>query len=251
MVACKDNKEPSATQRKEKVTIAAAANVQFALKAIEKAFEDRTNIEADIIIGSSGKLTAQIMQGAPYDLFIAANLKYPQTLYESGFATAAPKIYALGSLVLWTMKEGIDLSADLSALTQPIIKNIGIANPKNAPYGAQAIAAIHYFQLQQALKDKLVYGESIAQVNQYVLSQNCEIGITAKSIVMAPQLRATGKWKEIDSSAYTPITQGVVITKFGHKNNQQASKVFYDFLSSQAAQQIFLDYGYTLPVSNE
>ena len=83
------------------------------------------------------------------------------------------------------------------------------------------------------------------------MSQNCEIGITAKSIVLAPQLRDKGKWKEIDSSAYTPITQGVVITKFGQKNHQQASNAFYDFLSSQAAQQIFLDYGYQLPVSNE
>jgi len=251
IVACNSNKESSPIQRKEKVTIAAAANVQFALKAIEKAFEESTNIEVNVVIGSSGKLTAQIKQGAPYDIFIAANLKYPQDLYKSGFATSPPKIYALGSLVLWTMNKDIELSADLSSLTMPSIKHIGIANPKNAPYGAQAIAAINYYQLQDVLQKKLVYGESIAQVNQYVMSQNCEIGITAKSIVVAPKLQHQGKWKTINQLAYEPITQGAVITSFGHKNHQQAANIFYDFLSSQQAQQIFLDYGYNIPTLQE
>lgn len=248
LVACNDGKEQATLQRKEKVTIAGAANIQFALKAIEKAFEASSNIEADIVIASSGKLTAQIKQGAPYDVFLAANLKYPLALYKDGFATKPPKIYALGSLVLWTMNKELELTGNLSTLTQPTIKRIGIANPKNAPYGAQAIAAIDYYSLQEKIKNKLVYGESIAQVNQYVISQNCEIGITAKSIVLTPKLRKKGKWQAIDKEAYTPITQGVVLTSFGQKNHKTAALAFYDFLSSPKAQQILVDYGYELPI---
>ena len=251
LIACTGGEKKSNRQGKEKITIAGAANIKFALRAIEKVFEESSGIEADIVIASSGKLTAQIKQGAPYDIFLAANLKYPRSLYEEGFATTPPKIYALGSLVVWTMNKEINLSSDLSFLIQPAIKHIGIANPKNAPYGAQAIAAINYHELQEKIKNKLVYGENIAQVNQYVMSQNCEIGITAKSIVVDPKLQQKGKWKEINPAAYAPITQGVVITKFGQKNHKRAALAFYNFLSSRKAQQIFSDYGYSMPPIEE
>jgi len=245
LLTCNSNKGKDTA--KEKIRVAAAANVQFALKAIEVAFEKSTNIEVDIVIASSGKLNAQIKQGAPYDVFIAANLKYPQDLYTAGFATTPPKIYALGKLVLWTMNEKVSLSPNLSTLEQEQIKHIGIANPKNAPYGAQAIKAINFYNLQENIKHKLVYGENIAQVNQYVLSQHCQIGITAKSVVVAPKLLRKGKWEEIDPNAYEPITQGAVITKYGQTHHNNAAATFFSFLSSQQAQQIFLDYGYIIP----
>ena len=239
----------SATSNKSSsLTVAAAANVQFAMKEIEHAFETAFNKNISIIIGSSGKLTAQIKQGAPYDLLISANMKYPNSLYQEGYAMTTPKTYALGGLVLWTMKRELPLDEQLSILANPTVRKIAIANPKNAPYGEQALNAFEYYNLSKAITPKLVYAESIAQTNQYIITKNCEIGITAKSVVKAPKMKDVGQWIDIPTVAYKPITQGVVITKYGATNNQEVAKQFYDFLFSPKTARIFKKYGYTIPI---
>lgn len=229
------------------LTVAVAANAQFAMQAIEVAFEKQTEKNIEIIIGSSGKLTAQIKQGAPYDVLIAANMKYPNYLYEAGLAKELPKVYALGELVLWTMDKQLVFLSDLNSLTAPDIQKIAVANPKNAPYGEQAMNALIYYVLVDSLQSKLVFGESIAQTNQYITTRNCEIGFTAKSVVLAPKLKDIGNWVAVPKEAYQPIEQGVIITKYGAKNNATLAQDFYNFLFSSTAQDIFKDYGYTIP----
>ncbi|MEM6321857.1 MAG: molybdate ABC transporter substrate-binding protein [Bacteroidota bacterium] len=240
-------KSCSSEETTSTLTVATAANAQFAMKAIKKAFEEETAQSVEVIIGSSGKLTAQIMQGAPYDLLVSANLKYPNELFKAGKATDAPGVYALGHLVIWTKDEVLNLDDSLSILQSEKVRKIAIANPQNAPYGEQAVHAIQHFGLIEVLGKKGVYAESIAQVNQYVTTQNCEVGFTAASVVQSPDLRNVGKWIAVDTAAYRPIEQGVVITKYGEMNHAEAAKAFYEFLLSTKAQAIFTEYGYTIP----
>lgn len=228
----------------KRITVAAAANVQFVLQEIKKGFEKETGISVNIILNSSGKLTAQIKEGAPYDVFVSADMKYPQELYSSGFATAAPKVYANGVLVLWTMRKDIKPSADLKLLITDIIKKIAIANPQTAPYGTAAEEAMKYSKVYEQVKDKLVFGESISQTNQYILSQSADIGFTAKSIVLSNEMKGKGVWVDIDSRSYTPIEQGAVILKHGDETNKEASQKFYSYLYSAKAKNVFKKYGY-------
>src|SRR6476469_8953610 len=130
-----------------KLTVAAAANVQYVMNELVKDFDSSASIQTDIILNSSGKLTAQIKEGAPYDVFVSADMKYPQELYKSGYAIDSPKVYANGLLVLWTIQAGIKPLADLSVLTSDAIRKIAIANPQTAPYGEASVKAMNYYKL--------------------------------------------------------------------------------------------------------
>jgi len=229
------------------LTVAVAANAQFAMEAVETAFEEQTGKNIVIVIGSSGKLTAQIKQGAPYDVLVAANMKYPNYLFEEGLAKALPKVYVLGDLVVWTTKEDLALAADLTFLENTNIQKIALANPKNAPYGEQTINALNFYGLVNKIVDKLVFAESIAQTNQYITTGNCEVGFTAKSVVLAPKLKNKGNWITVPKAAYRPIKQGVIITKYGNQQHSELAQQFYNFLFSSTAQDIFKAYGYTIP----
>ncbi len=228
----------------EALTIAVAANVQFAMNDIERAFEKQTGIDLRIIIGSSGKLTAQIRSGAPFDVFLSADMKYPQSLYQSGFAVTEPKVYAYGSLVVWSLKEEIGIDS-LDFLLDDRISKIGIADPQLAPYGRASVSALKYYQLYDRVKSKCVYGSSVSTVNQYVISGATEVGFTAKSVVMSPKMKGKGEWQEVPRSAYTQIEQGAVILRHGKTNRPQASQNFIVFLFSETARKILYQYGYT------
>ena len=229
--------------RKDKLIVATAANVQYAMEEIEAAFETESGIEIEVIAGSSGKLTAQIQQGAPYDLLVSADMKYPQTLHEKGFATSPPEVYAYGSLVLWTTH---DLSLDTlpSLLLQPDIRKIALANPKIAPYGNLAMQWLQYHQLLPEMESKLIYGESIAQASQYISSGACDLGFTARSIVVSPGVKDHGQWVNLKPNLY--LEQGVVITKKGEQQPEETNK-FYTFLFSETARNILSRYGYDVP----
>lgn len=245
--ACQNEK--AASDPDQKLTIAVAANAQFAMEALKEAFEKNSDARVELIIGSSGKLTTQILQGAPYDVFVAADLKYPDTLFRAGMATSAPLIYAYGSLVMWTCKD-IDLSQGVGAVLDEKVKKIAIANPKTAPYGEETLRMLSNLRrYNEKTADKIVYGESIAQTNQYITSGNCEIGFTAKSVVMSPQMKGKGKWIEMNQISYQPIAQGVVITKYGSEKHPNSSKAFTDLLLSTKGQKILEQYGYRLPES--
>ena len=230
----------------EEITVAAAANVQYTLEELKAEFEKNSDIKIKTIIGSSGKLTAQIENGAPFDIFLSADVEYPQTLYKENLALEAPKIYAYGRLVLWTMKD-IDLSQGVQILNKNFVKKIAIANSQTAPYGREAVNAMKYYKLYNDVERKLVYAQSISQVNQFITTQAADVGFTAKSVVLANNMKDQGKWIEVAEDAYQPIAQGVVILKNTQKNNLKNAQAFYDFLFTMKAQEIFKKYGYILP----
>ena len=229
------------------LTIATAANTQFAMKELSEAFTNETNIKCDLILSSSGKLTAQIVEGAPYDIFISADMKFPNELWEKEKTYQQPTVYAYGKLVLWTSKKEITPSLDILASDQ--VKHIAIANPKTAPYGKAAIEALKYYKVYDQIKDKLVFGESISQTNQFITSKSADIGITAQSIVLAPTLKNEGTWISIDQNSYEPIAQGAVVLKEGRRNkNKLLADQFFEFLFSEKAKEILKDYGYLVDV---
>jgi len=226
----------------QELRVAVAANAQFVTQALKKVFEEETGIKTTLIISSSGKLTAQIKQGAPFDVFLSADMKYPETLYKDGLTANKPEVYAYGKLVIWTLGK-TDVSKGLDVLQSPGISKIAIANPQTAPYGVAAVEAVKKAGLYANVKPELVYGESISQVNQYLLSGAAEIALTAKSVVLSPAMKNRGKWVEVDNNLYEPIAQGVVVTKTAQKTEAQK---FYRFLFSKKAQNIFKEYGYLI-----
>ncbi|HVL74748.1 MAG TPA: molybdate ABC transporter substrate-binding protein [Noviherbaspirillum sp.] len=229
------------------LTVAVAANVQYAFSAIAEAFQKESNHRIRPIYNSSGKLTAQITHGAPFDVFLSADMEYPQALHRSGHAPQAPRVYASGALVLWTMHPALDLQDWRNALVSSQVRRIAIANPKLAPYGREAMKAFAHFGLADAITPKLVYGESVSQVNQYTHSRAVDAGITAKSVVMAPEMQGQGRWVELPQDSYVPIEQGIVVLAYGRRNNPVAAQQFHDFVLSPAGRAILSRYGYLLP----
>ncbi|MFD2562734.1 molybdate ABC transporter substrate-binding protein [Aquimarina rubra] len=223
------------------VTIAAAANMQFAITEISKAFTKQTGIQCELVISSSGKLTAQIKEGAPYDIFVSANMKYPNEIYASDLAVYPPKIYGYGQLVLWSMYDSIQPS--IKILTDESLQHIALANPKTAPYGQAAVEVLENYNIYNQVKGKLVYGESIAQTNQFITSKSLEIGFTSKSVVLSPKMKDKGHWIVLDEQKYLPIEQGVVMIK-KENQNVKGTQQFYDFLFSAEAKEILEEFGY-------
>ncbi len=228
------------------LTVALAANVQYAFEDLRQAFRQQTGNDLQPVIGSSGKLSAQVMNSAPFDVFLSADMDYPDKLYAAGYATAAPKPYAYGALVLWTMND-LDLSDWQHTLTTPGVAKIAVANPRTAPYGRETLNLLRHFKLEQALQPKLVFGDSIAQTSQYIHSKAADAGFTAKSVVLAPQLHDQGKWIDLPRDAYRPIAQGAVILRHGQQHQPELAERFYDFLYGPAARAILERYGYLLP----
>lgn len=227
------------------VRVAVAANAQFVVQALKAAFEKKTEAKIEVIISSSGKLTAQILHGAPYDIFLSADMKYPERLFEEGYTLDNPQVYAYGSLVLWTLKN-INLRDTLKGLKNQDIGIIAVANPKTAPYGLATIQALKEAGIYDEVEDKIVWGESISQVNQYLLSGAADAAFTAKSVVMAPPLAHKGRWIEINDTLYSPIVQGTVMLKHAQENSLQTIKAFYQFLFSTEGKSIFKSYGYRI-----
>ena len=227
----------------QQLHVAVAANAQFVANKLKEAFKKETGIDAELTTSSSGKLTAQIEQGAPFNVFLSADMKYPEELYSKGLTTNKPQVYAYGTLVLWTLKN-INLTSDLSILSNRNVQKIAIANPKLAPYGEAAVQALTKRNLLSRVQQKVVYGESIAQVNQYLLSGAADVAFTAKSVVLDSAVSNKGKWIEVSPKWYNPIAQGVVIIRQSDAKQMSAANKFYQFLFSKKAKDIFIKYGY-------
>ncbi len=220
-----------------------AANAQFVMTALQKEFTRQSGIPLETVINSSGKLTTQIQQGAPFDLFLSADMDFPEKLYAGGLTTEKPRIYAYGTLVLWTMGT-LDLTGGLNSLLASTVQKIAVANTGIAPYGRAAVEALQTAKLYDRVQPKLVFGESIAQVNQYVQAGVVEVGFTAKSVVLAPALTQKGHWADVPLTLYKPIAQGVVVLKSA--KNGPAARRFMNFLFTPIARSIFRQYGYLL-----
>lgn len=228
------------------LTVAVAANVQYTFDDLAAAFKADTGHDLKPVYNSSGKFAAQIMNGAPFDVFLSADMAYPERLHKDGFTSAAPKIYAYGSLVLWTTKD-LDLMRWQDALASRAVAKIAIANPKTAPYGREAMNALAHFGLDASLKSKLVFGESVSQTNQYIHSGTADAGFTAKSVVLAPEMKGQGKWVDVPKDAYRPIAQGIVVLKHGMQANPKVAQQFHDFVLSAKSRAILERHGYLLP----
>ena len=229
------------------INIAVAANVSYAMPKLIKEFNKfYPDTKVRVTLGSSGKLTAQINHGAPFGLFMSANMKYPKSLYKHSLATTKPVIYARGSLALLSNKKR-DFSNGIDLLKDKNIRSIAIANPKTAPYGKAAIQAIKNANIFNEIKNKFVYAESISQTVSYTVTAS-DVGLIAKSSLYSPNMKQFKKdvnWGEIDPKLYTPINQGIVILRYAKSNKE--IKAFYDFILSKKAKQIFREFGYILP----
>lgn len=224
------------------VTVAAAASTQFVLEELIETFESDHAIKINTIISSSGKLAAQIEHGADIDIFISANSKYTDYLFSKHLAFSEPLIYAHGNIVLWTYKD-IALDSNLYFLANKNIKKIAMADPKTAPYGQLSLEILKSSGIYDLIKNKIVLGESISQVNQYVTTQSVDIGLTSKSVVFATKMRGKGAFLEIPDFS---IKQSMILIKHKGKTPDKNTLLFYDFLQSEKGKNIFKNHGYDI-----
>jgi molybdate transport system substrate-binding protein len=226
--------------------VAVAANAQFVIKVLQADFKRRTGIETETVIGSSGKLSAQIRNGAPYDFFLSADMEFPENLFKSGFAATKPKEYASGSLIICSATD-IGLKDWQRIITKDKINKIAIGNPAVAPYGQAAEQALRYYRLWDTVKSKLVYGESISQVNTYITSGTVPAGFTTEALLYESKDPRKLKWVKVDPKSYQKISQGMIVLNYSKKGNHQKAMKFYNYLSSPSAQQILKNNGYQVP----
>jgi molybdate transport system substrate-binding protein len=224
--------------------VAAASDLQAALPEILAGFERESTATVTVSFGSSGNFFAQIQNGAPYDVYLSADIDYPRQLIASTYAEASSLYrYATGRIVLWTRKDsGIDVTRGLPVLKDAAVKRIAIANPKLAPYGRAAEAALRREQLYDAVRGKLVLGDNISQTAQLVDSGNADVGIIALSLALGPALRASGRYFEIPESAHPPIEQAAVIVS-ASKHKELARELLAYLKRPEVARRLH-DFGF-------
>jgi molybdate transport system substrate-binding protein len=230
--------------RAQAVTIAAASDLQAVLPAIARNFETQTGVSTRLTFGSSGNFFAQIQNGAPFDVFLSADLNYPQQLVVSGQAIGDTLYeYASGRIVVWTRHDsGIDVRRGLAALGDSRVRRVAIANPEHAPYGRAAVAALQHEHLYEAVRSKLVLGENISQAAQFVQSGNADVGILALSVALAPAMKTAGVYFEIPSTMHPPIRQGAAVLHTG--TNEKGARAFLDFLKRPDSLKLLADFGF-------
>lgn len=220
-----------AAHAEQTLRIAAAADLQPLLPKLLAQFTAETGIHANASYQSSATLATEIINGAPFDLFLAADLSFPQRVIAAGLADEpAPIPYARGTLVLWTRNDSRFHHLSVDSLRDPALKSLAIANPQHAPYGRAAEAALQHLGIYDALKPRLVVAENIAQTAQYAESGNAELGLISLTSALTPQLARAGHYIEVPRDAYPPILQGAVIIK--NSPNKQAAGNFLEFLGS-------------------
>lgn len=229
------------------ITVAAASDLNFALKELTAGFEKLTGTHVKLTLGSSGNMYSQIQNGAPYDLYFSADVRYPQKLIESGHARPDSLYrYAIGRIVVWAPTSSpAAVERGMDALLDPAIRKIAIANPKHAPYGRAAVAAMESFKVYDRVKDRLVLGENVSQAAQFVESGAADVGIVALSLALAPSMRQAGKYWEIPASAHPPLEQGAVMLTSAA--NVPAAQAFLDFVKGAAGRTVMATYGFLLP----
>jgi molybdate transport system substrate-binding protein len=237
-----------AESRKE-VSVAAAADLKFAFDELIGQFEQASpEIQVKVTYGSSGNFFAQLTNRAPFDIYFSADMTYPRQLVEKGMADKESEfLYAIGQIVVWVRNESsIDVEKlGIESLRNSTIRKIAIANPQHAPYGRAAEAALKHFQLSEAVQDRLVLGENIAQTAQFVESGAADIGIIALSLAKAPALRDKGRYWLVPLAAYPTMEQGSVILNWAKQRD--ATDQFRSFVAGPKGREILARYGFILP----
>jgi len=229
------------------ITIAAAADLQFAMQDIGEQFQKATGKNVKLIYGSSGNFFQQLQNGAPFDMFFSANLDYAKKLEAAGLTVPGSYYeYAKGKIVIWVPKDSaLDLSSGLQSLVNPRIKKIAIANPQHAPYGQAAVEAMEKEGIYDKVKDKLVLGENISQTASFVVSGSADVGIVALSLALAPNMRDRGRYQDVPTNEYPPIEQACVI--LGSSKNKETARQFLSFVKTPAIGETLRRYGFEVP----
>lgn len=239
---------PLVRANEAQATIVAASDLKFALEEIAVAFEGQTGKRPRIIFGSSGHFYTQIMQGAPFHLYLSADEAYVHKLHSAGKTVDSGRLYALGKIGIFVPHHSaIKADANLDDLTKSLadgrLDKFAIANPDHAPYGDRAVQALKHKGIWEQIKPKLVYGENVTQAAQFALSGSTQGGIIALSLAKAPTFAKQGQFALIPENWYSPLAQRMVLVN----NAPEQAKHFYTFLGTEPARVIFKKYGFELP----
>ena len=234
----------SASTAQQPLAVAAASDLQVILPTVASAFERTTGQKVNVSFGSSGNFLAQIKNGAPFDVFLSADIEYPRELDREGLAEPGTLLpYATGSLVLWTRTDsGLDVRRGLEGLLSDRVRHIAIANPEHAPYGRAAVAALRAAGLYEKVRGKLVLGENVSQAGQFVQSGNADAGLVPLSFARVPAASAIGHYVAVPSALYPPIEQAAVAVRASR--NKDAARTFLAFLNQPATRTLFTDAGF-------
>lgn len=236
---------PAQAQAAGSITIAAAADLKFAMDEIVQLFRaGRPQDRIELIYGSSGKFHTQIQQGAPFDLYFSADIAYPRELEKAGHAAGPTRPYAVGRIVLWSNSRDASRMT-LTDLLDPSIKRIAIANPRHAPYGKRAEEALRAAGVWERIEPKLVMGENIAQTAQFVQTGNAQVGIIALALALNPTLAQAGGHALVDDRLHAPLDQGFIVTRRAAGN--ALATTFADFMGGPQARAVMTRYGFVLP----
>jgi len=227
--------------------VAAAADLRQTMGEVGSRFQSQSGIRVKVIYGSSGDFYQQILNGAPFDVFLSANAEYPRRIESAGLA--APDTYyeyARGKLVLMTgAKSSLDLQQGLKLVLDPAVKKISIADPSHAPYGQAAIAALKSEKLYEMVPGKIVTGENVSQAASFVLSGAADVGIVALSLVASAENHSQVRYAEIPAADYPPIQQACIVLR--SSKNQKPAMQFESYLRGAEAKEIFRRYGFEVP----
>jgi molybdate transport system substrate-binding protein len=224
------------------VRIAAASDLARAFTELGKEFQQRTGIEPKLTFGSSGLLSTQILEGAPFFLFAAANQNFVTKVVAAGKCDGATaRLYARGRIVVWTGKDVL-APVKLSDLADPRFKRIALANPEHAPYGTAAKQALQKHGLWPQLESRVVYAENIQQTMQYARTGNADASIVALSLAVVSD---GGAYLPIDQSLHDPLDQQLVVC--GNGPEADAARQFADFIASREGREVMTRYGFVLP----
>lgn len=232
----------------DRVTVAAASDLQFAVTEAAVLFEQETGHQLRLVFGSSGNFKTQILQGAPFHLFMSADEGFVFELHQAGKTRDQGRIYAVGRIgIMVPHQSPLKADGELSDLADAIetgrLKKFAIANPEHAPYGTRAMEALQYAELWQNIQPKLVFGENISQAAQFAMSGSTQGGIIALSLALAPQVAKLGEFELIPEHWHQPLVQRMVVIK----DAPPAAQLFYDFLATPQAQSIMQRYGFEMP----
>jgi len=236
----------------QEITVAAAADLQFAMQDVAARFQKETGKTVKLIYGSSGNFFQQIQNGAPFDMFFSANLDYPKKLEAAGLTEPGSFYqYARGKIVIWVRNDSkLDLSSGMRSLLDPSVKKIAIANPQHAPYGQAAVAAMQKENIYEKVRDKFVLGENISQTASFVVSGSADVGIVALALALSPSMKDKGRYAEVPGGEYPPIEQACVIissSNNGSSKNKETARQFLSFVKTAAIADVLRSYGFDVP----
>jgi len=234
----------------EEVLVAAASDLSFPIKEIITQFEEKTGHTVKLTLGSSGNFQAQISNGAPFDVYLSADVDYVRQLDRAGLIEPNTiYVYAVGHIVVWVPNGSpIDVKKlGMQSLLQPAAKRIAIANPNLAPYGRASVAALRHFNIYDRVAAHLVLGENIAQTAQFVSSGAADIAIIADSIALSGPMSSAGKSWEIPPDAYPRLEQGMAVLKQARKaGHLEAARAFAEWFRNDASRAVLKKYGFSL-----